>query len=259
MDGGKDSLPYDKLILATGGAPRRLPIEGANLENVYTFRGLSDSRKVSEGWYSYADKTLVMTCCPKAAQEGKRMVIIGSSFISMELVVAVSKKKLASIDVIGMEQYPFENVLGKEVGAGLMKVIYNIYHVTLVLMSYDAQYHESQGVKFHMLSKGERIVPREDNPNLAGGVVVNGHTIPADFVIMGVGVVPATEFLKGSGIEVEKDGGIRVDEYLRVRSVSSNDVYAIGGSLAIHDSYLLMVLPRRYCNISSNPRRRYSN
>ncbi|KAF8698232.1 hypothetical protein AX14_001179 [Amanita brunnescens Koide BX004] len=193
LDGGKDSLPYDKLILATGGAPRRLPIEGANLENVYTFRGLSDSRKVSE-----------------AAQEGKRMVIIGSSFISMELVVAVSKKKLASIDVIGMEQYPFENVLGKEVGAGLMK------------------YHESQGVKFHMLSKGERIVPREDNPNLAGGVVVNGHTIPADFVIMGVGVVPATEFLKGSGIEVEKDGGIRVDEHLRVRSVSSNDVYAIG-------------------------------
>jgi len=193
LDGGKDSLPYDKLILATGGTPRRLPIEGANLENVYTFRGISDSRKVNE-----------------AAQEGKSVVVIGSSFISMELVVAVSKRKLASLDVIGMEHYPFENVLGKEVGAGLMK------------------YHESQGVKFHMSSKVERIVPREDNPNLAGGVVVNGNTIPADLVIMGVGVAPATEFLKGSGIEVEKNGGIRVDEYLRVRSVSSNDVYAIG-------------------------------
>ena len=52
------------------------------------------------------------------------MVVLGSSFVSMELVVAVSKKNLASIDVIGMEQYPFENVLGKQVGAGLMKVIY---------------------------------------------------------------------------------------------------------------------------------------
>lgn len=58
----------------------------------------------------------------KAAREGKRMVVIGSSFISMEIVVAVNKRKLASIDVIGMEQYPFEVVLGKEIGAGLMKV-----------------------------------------------------------------------------------------------------------------------------------------
>ncbi len=42
----------------------------------------------------------------------------------MELVVALSKRKLASIDVIGMEEYPFESVLGKQVGAGLMKVSY---------------------------------------------------------------------------------------------------------------------------------------
>jgi len=58
-----------------------------------------------------------------AAQEGKRMVIIGSSFISMELVVAVSKRKLASIDVIGMEEYPFQNVLGEELGQILQKVM----------------------------------------------------------------------------------------------------------------------------------------
>lgn len=57
-----------------------------------------------------------------AAQEGKRAVVIGSSFISMELVMALSKRKLASIDVIGMEEYPFEAILGKEVGAGLKKV-----------------------------------------------------------------------------------------------------------------------------------------
>lgn len=57
-----------------------------------------------------------------AAKEGKRLVVIGSSFISMELVAAVSKRKLASIDVIGMEEYPFEAVLGKEVGKGLKQV-----------------------------------------------------------------------------------------------------------------------------------------
>jgi hypothetical protein len=50
------------------------------------------------------------------------MVVIGSSFISMELVVAVNQRKLASIDVVGMEEFPFEAVLGKEIGAALKKV-----------------------------------------------------------------------------------------------------------------------------------------
>jgi len=57
-----------------------------------------------------------------AAQKGKRVVVIGSSFISMELVVAISKRELASIDVIGLEEFPFQAVLGKEIGASLKKV-----------------------------------------------------------------------------------------------------------------------------------------
>ncbi|GLB40497.1 putative rieske [2Fe-2S] domain containing protein [Lyophyllum shimeji] len=194
LDGGKEKVAYDKLVIAPGGTPRRLPIEGAQLENVYTFRGIADAATVDA-----------------AAKEGKRMVMIGSSFISMEIVVACAKRKLASIDVIGMEECPFEKILGKEVGSGIQK------------------YHESQGVKFHMNSKVEKIVPQEGNPNLAGGVVVNGTTIPCDFIVMGVGVAPATEFLKGSGIELEKDGGVKVDQFLRVQSgPDREDVYAIG-------------------------------
>jgi NADPH-dependent 2,4-dienoyl-CoA reductase/sulfur reductase-like enzyme/nitrite reductase/ring-hydroxylating ferredoxin subunit len=192
LDSGKDTIPYDTLILAPGGIPRRLPVEGATLENVFTFRGLEDSKKVDA-----------------AAQEGKNLVVIGSSFISMELVQAVSKRKLASINVIGMEEFPFELVLGKEVGAGLKK------------------YHESQGVKFHMKSSVEKIVASVDSESkLATGVVVNGQTIPADLVVMGVGVAPATSFLKDSGIQLEKDGGIKVDEYLKVPGFEG--VYAIG-------------------------------
>ncbi len=80
-----------------------------------------------------------------------------------------------------------------------------------------------------MQSKVDKIIPREDNPNLAAGVVVNGETLPADFVIMGVGVRPATDFLKDSGLQIERDGGIRVDEFLRVRSgPDTENVYAIG-------------------------------
>jgi hypothetical protein len=58
----------------------------------------------------------------KAAQEGKHMVVIGSSFISMELVGTVASRKLASIHVIGMEEYPFERILGKEIGQGFKRV-----------------------------------------------------------------------------------------------------------------------------------------
>jgi NADPH-dependent 2,4-dienoyl-CoA reductase/sulfur reductase-like enzyme/nitrite reductase/ring-hydroxylating ferredoxin subunit len=194
VDEGKELLAYDRLILASGGIPRRLPIQGAQLQNVYTFRDIDDAKKVDA-----------------AAQEGKRLVVIGSSFIGMELISALSKRKLASIDVIGMDEFPFEGVLGKAVGAGFKK------------------YHESNGVKFHMLTKVEKIVASEANAELAAGVVVNGTTLPADFVIMCVGVAPATGFLKGSGIELESDGGVRVDKYLRVKTgKDTKHVFAIG-------------------------------
>jgi NAD(P)H-nitrite reductase large subunit len=52
LDNGKDSVSYDKLILAPGGIPRRLPVEGAQLQNVYTFRTIDDTKKVDAGMYS---------------------------------------------------------------------------------------------------------------------------------------------------------------------------------------------------------------
>ncbi|CAK5268625.1 unnamed protein product [Mycena citricolor] len=191
LEGGKDTVSYEKLILAPGGVPRRLPIPGAELSNVFTLRSVEDTKKIDA-----------------AAQEGKRLVVIGSSFISMELVAAVAKRKLTSIDVIGMEEYPFEVVLGKEVGKALQKI------------------HEANGVKFHMGAKVDKIVANESDESIATSVVVNGETLPCDFVVMGVGVAPATQFLKDSGMTLEKDGGLKVDEYLAVPGYP--DVYAAG-------------------------------
>ncbi|KAH9902894.1 hypothetical protein C8Q73DRAFT_635454 [Cubamyces lactineus] len=195
----RERVPYETLVLASGGVPRRLPIEGKDLANVLTLRGVEDAKKIDA-----------------AVKEGKRLVVIGSSFISMELVVAVTSRKLASIDVVGQEEFPFELVLGKEVGAGLKK------------------FHESKGVKFHMQSKVEKIIPSESDPSQAGAVVVTSSTgqrttLPADVVVMGVGVAPATEYLKSSkGFEqvVDKGGAVHVDEYLRVKGI--DNVYAIG-------------------------------
>jgi NAD(P)H-nitrite reductase large subunit len=101
---GSETLKYSSVVLAPGSIPHALPIEGADLGNVLTLRTIQDAKAI--------DAVL---------QEGKRIAFIGSSFISMELVVVASKRKLASVDVIGMEEVPFESILGKEVGAGLMK------------------------------------------------------------------------------------------------------------------------------------------
>ena len=98
-------LFYDNLVLAPGGQPKRLPIEGANLSNVYTLRNFQNAQEIRD-----------------ACVEGQRVVVIGTSFISMELVNAIGKKKLQCLDVIGIEEVPFEAILGKEIGRGLMQV-----------------------------------------------------------------------------------------------------------------------------------------
>lgn len=83
-----------------------------------------------------------------------------------------------------------------------------------------------------MKSSVEKIVSStEPESKLATGVIVNGQTLPADFIVMGVGVAPATTFLKDSGIKLERDGGIKVDEYLKVAGL--DDVYAIGERLMV--------------------------
>lgn len=83
-----------------------------------------------------------------------------------------------------------------------------------------------------MKSSVEKIVSStEPESKLATGVIVNSQTLPADFIVMGVGVAPATTFLKDSGIKLERDGGIKVDEYLKVAGL--DDVYAIGERLML--------------------------
>lgn len=89
-----------------------------------------------------------------------------------------------------------------------------------------------------MQTKVDKIIASSENPKIANGVVVNGQTLPADFVIMGVGVAPATQFLKGSGLDIEKDGGIKVDQYLRAKSgPDTKDVYVIGACQSLKYLY----------------------
>ncbi|HEV2200245.1 MAG TPA: FAD-dependent oxidoreductase [Bryobacteraceae bacterium] len=173
-------LPYGALLLATGAEARLIPIEGAELPHVHRLRTLADSRAI------IAD-----------AQRAKRCVVIGSSFIGLEVAASLRDRGL-EVAVVGKDAVPLEKVLGPEFG------------------KFVKDLHEQHDVRFHLVSTPQAI--REDRVELS-----NGQTIDAEMVVLGVGVVPRTALAKDAGIEV--DNGIVVNETLLT---SAQDIYAAG-------------------------------
>jgi len=187
-----DTVKYDYLVLSPGGKPRKIPIEGKDLEGVVTLRHVDDTKTITS-----------------AISKDSEIVIIGTSFIGMEVAAAIQKKEPKSVTLVGMDETPFEAILGKELGTSIMENM------------------KSQGIKFYMQAGVESINPAESDPKHCGSVSLKGQEpLPANLVIMGTGVAPATGFLKDSGFELEKDGGIAVDKYLRVKGY--DNIYAIG-------------------------------
>jgi NAD(P)H-nitrite reductase large subunit len=107
---------YENLILATGANPIRLPLDGADLDNVFLLRGVKDAEGI----------TSALGGEPEKEEDKKNVVIIGSSFIGMEAAVAAAGK--ANVTVVGMENAPFEKILGKEIGNGIKKVSFLLYN-----------------------------------------------------------------------------------------------------------------------------------
>ncbi|KAI0019259.1 monodehydroascorbate reductase [Xylariomycetidae sp. FL0641] len=190
---GNAKYDYSKLILATGGSPRSLPLQGFKvLENIFLLRTIDNAKQIVN---AIGDK-------------GKKIVIVGSSFIGMEIANATAQDN--DVTVIGMENVPLERVMGKEVGGGIQKLL------------------EGKGVKFHLSAGVDKAEPSGSDPSKVGSVVLkDGTKLEADLVIVGVGVAPATEFLKDNKvIQLEEDGSLKVDDNYLVHGLK--DVYAIG-------------------------------
>jgi len=101
--------------------------------------------------------------------------------------------------------------------------------------------HESKGIKFHMNAAVQSAEPTSGRSDHVGAVKLkDGTIIPADVVIMAVGIGPATRFLKESDFRLEKDGGVSVDKHMQVKGVK--DVYATGKKYVM-PSFLIV---RRY-------------
>ena len=141
-------------------------------------------------------------------QKKKKIVVVGSSFIGMEVGNALAKENQVSI--IGMESAPLERVMGAEVG--------KIFQNTLT----------KSGVKFYMGASVDSATPSSSDSKAVGAVKLKDGTIlEADLVILGIGVAPATSYLKdNSAVQLEKDGSIQTDESFAVKGLS--DVFAIG-------------------------------
>ncbi|KAI4195256.1 MAG: hypothetical protein LQ348_002483 [Seirophora lacunosa] len=188
------SLPYTKLIIASGGTPKMLPLPGfKDLSNVFLLRTLPDVQAILGA---------------VGEEKGKNVVIVGSSFIGMEVANALSSNN--NVTVIGMETAPLERVMGSEVGKIFQKLI------------------SKNGVKFHMEASVDSAQSSNDDKSKVGSVSLkDGTNLPADLVVLGIGVSPATEYLRNnSAIQLEKDGSIRTSESFQVEGLS--DVYAIG-------------------------------
>jgi NADPH-dependent 2,4-dienoyl-CoA reductase/sulfur reductase-like enzyme len=189
--GGK--FAYSKLVLSTGGTPRVLPLQGFKvLGNIFTLRNVHDAKKIVDA----------------IGEKGKKIVIIGSSFIGMEIAVATSNGN--EVTVVGMEKAPLERVLGEKVGNLVRSGV------------------EAKGVKFYMSAGVDKAEPSTSDSSKVGSVLLkDGTKLEADIVILGVGVAPATEYLKDNNVvRLEADGSLKTDESFSV--VGLKDVYAIG-------------------------------
>ncbi|MGV8939934.1 MAG: FAD-dependent oxidoreductase [Lysobacter sp.] len=161
--------PYDALLLATGAAPVLLDIPGATLPHVHYLRSAADCHGLLEN-----------------ATSAKRAVIIGASFIGLEVAAGLRARKI-DVQVVGLGTTLMEKVLGAEVGNFLQKL------------------HEDHGVIFHLGTTASAIDEHEV-------ILTNEETLPADMVVIGIGVRPLTALAEDAGLSM--DHGISVNEYL---------------------------------------------
>jgi len=177
---GGEELGFGALLIATGAAPVRLPIPGADAAHVFLLRSFADSQAIIA-----------------AAAGATRAVIVGASFIGLEVAASLRTRGLA-VDIVAPEASPLERVMGPDLGRVIRRL------------------HEAHGVTFHL----EDTVTRIDDRTVT---LRSGRRLDADFVVMGVGVRPVIDLAEAAGLTIDR--GIAVNEYLET---SAPGIFAAG-------------------------------
>jgi NADPH-dependent 2,4-dienoyl-CoA reductase/sulfur reductase-like enzyme/nitrite reductase/ring-hydroxylating ferredoxin subunit len=180
LDDGTD-LSYHALLLATGASPVRLgPELEAGPPAVHYLRSLADSRRIVS-----------------AAREGAKAVVLGASFIGLEVAASLRARKM-EVHVVAPDARPLERVVGPELGDMIRGI------------------HEAHGVVFHLGRKPVRI--GQGRVSLDGG-----ESLPADLLVAGIGVRPNLALAEGAGLTLDR--GVAVDPRLET---SAPGVFAAG-------------------------------
>ena len=179
-----DDVGYDKLVIATGSRVRRLPIEGADLKGVHYLRSIADVDGIRDGM-----------------DAGKKLVIVGAGYIGLE-VAAVAQQAGLHVTVIEMADRVMSRVVSPETS--------DFYQIE----------HTSQGVRFR-LSTG--VSSLNGKKRVKSVSTSEGEDIPADLVVIGVGIQPNTELATNAGLDV--DNGIVVDDHCRT---GDPNIFAVG-------------------------------
>jgi NAD(P)H-nitrite reductase large subunit len=187
-----ETIHYDKLCIATGTAPFIPKIKGIDYKNVMALRSHNDQESIKA-----------------ASENAKKVVIVGGGFIGSESASALKLKYKDAMEVhmVSIEEVPLQRQFGLEVGKMFLSE------------------HEKNGVKGYMGRKVVEIRGDDASATAKSVILDDGTEIEADLVLIGTGVLPATKFLEGSGIQVDKWGGILCDPFLQT---SAKDVYAAG-------------------------------
>lgn len=190
-------LAYDALLLATGSEPVRLPVPGADLDGVHLLRRMEDSDALKAAF----------------AREGGRVVVIGGGWIGLEVAAAARTLGL-DVTVLEMAELPLLRVLGRE------------------MAQVFADLHREHGVDLRCGVRVERLL--SDRAGRVMGVeLASGEVVPADAVVVGVGIRPNTALAESAGLEVSN--GVVVDEHLRT---SNPDIFAAGDVANAHHPFL---------------------
>jgi NADPH-dependent 2,4-dienoyl-CoA reductase/sulfur reductase-like enzyme len=174
------TYPFGALLLATGAEVIKLPIPGARESDLFYVRTWSDARVIF-----------------KRVETAKQIVVVGASFIGLEVAASLRSRGL-EVHVVAPENQPFERTLGAELG-GFFRAL-----------------HEFHGVIFHL----GKTVTRMDGNQVT---LSDGTKLQADFLILGVGVRPSVALAEQAGLKVDR--GVVVNEYLET---SAAGIFAAG-------------------------------
>ncbi len=183
---GDEVLSYDQLALTTGSHPRRLPAAiGGDLEGVFVVRDLKD-----------------VDAMAPAVKEGARTLIVGGGYIGLE-AAAVCAKRGVAVTLVEMADRILQRVAAPET-SDYFRTVHTAHGVTI-----------REGIGLTRLEGEGGKVTR--------AVLTDGSVVEVDFVVVGVGIAPASELAEAAGLAIEN--GIRTDEFGRTSDAS---VWAAG-------------------------------